>query len=121
MLFEHLRTDVARLGLLGEEAVAVALFFTFASRFRRSPLRLAVEEQTPGGMKYVVKAICQLLAPGTLCLAYSEAGWQRFKEHPDHKVVMVSSWSALRWSARVQCRRLHSLDRMRTRWPNYQG
>lgn len=101
MVFEYLRDDLAQIGLLGEEAAAVAVFFIFVSRFRRTPLRVALEEQTSGGMRYVVKAICQLLAPGTLCLAYSEAAWQRFKEHSDHKVVMVSSWSALGWSA--QC------------------
>jgi hypothetical protein len=101
MLFEHLRADLAQVGLLGEEAAAVAVFFISLSRFRSTPLRVALEEQTSGGMKYVVKAICQLVAPGTLCLAYSEAAWQRFKQLPDHKIVMVSSWSALGWSA--QC------------------
>jgi hypothetical protein len=101
MLFERVRADLAQVGLLGEEAAGVALFFLLTSRFRRTPLRIALEEQTPGGMKYVVKAVCQLLAPGTLCLAFSEKSWQRFKEHPDYKVVMVSGWSALGWSA--QC------------------
>jgi hypothetical protein len=101
VLFEHLRADLAQVGLFGEEEAGVALFFLFASRFRRTPLRVALEEQTTGGAKYVVKAICKLLAPGTLCLGYSATAWQRFKELPDHKIVMVSSWSALGWSA--QC------------------
>src|ERR1700733_4711891 len=101
MLFRYLRAVTKRVGLAGEEAAAVAVFFIFLSRFRRTPLRVALEEQAPGGTKYFVKAICELIAPGTLCLAYSEAGWQRFKELPDHKIVMVSSWSALGWSA--QC------------------
>ena len=92
-LFRHLRDDLGLVGLQGEETGGVALFFVSATRFRRTPLRLAIDESTGGGMNYAVNAVCELLGPGVLCRAYSSGGWRRFQEDPDNKIVTVSGWN----------------------------
>jgi hypothetical protein len=94
--FAQLRGTLHRAGLPGEERIGVGVFFTMISRFLPNPLRLAIQEQTDGGAKYVVRKVSKLLPPGTIHGIFSEQGWSRFAEDPAQKVAYVPEWGD-RW------------------------
>lgn len=91
--FARLRGALMRTGLSPDEAVfGVGAFFAMISRFRPSPLRVAINEKTAGGAKYFVRCVKQLLHPETVCGVCLEQHWSRFAKDPNHRVVYVQKW-----------------------------
>jgi hypothetical protein len=90
--FAHLRGAMTRAGLAGEEKFGVGVFFVLVSRFLRRPLRLAINEATERGAKYLLRKASNFARAGTVRNVFSEQGWSNFEAEPENKVAYVPQW-----------------------------
>ena len=61
--FDFLRGTMRDLGLGGEEALGIGVYFVAVSSFQSYPLRLEIQEKTEGTAKYILQKVSNLLLP----------------------------------------------------------
>jgi hypothetical protein len=89
--FDRLRGFFHSTGPAREVKVAIGLFLILVSRFRAHPLRLYVEQQTPGSATHLVRRVAQLLPSGSVAGFSGDMNraWVKFEREPETKVFYI--------------------------------
>jgi hypothetical protein len=120
--FDILRGSLRRMGLAGEERFGIGLFFVWISRFRPNPLRVYIQEATPGSATYLVRRVAKLLPSNQRVGIFRDLdqAWPHFEKYPKHKVVYLPpKRESGSWKSELQLDFLE--NRLTATWPVDRG
>ena len=96
--FDFLRGTMRDLGLGGEEALGIGVYFVAVSSSQSYPLRLEIQEKTEGTAKYILQKVSNLLLPGSVITinADRDKDWAQFSAAHEQKIVFIPQWQQTR-------------------------